>query len=334
MIARRDAGRRFWVWLSSVRTTSEIRLTLPAVATVSCAVLLVGWEYSSIELSIGLFTAISILYIPTNMASWFSSMVARDRLSLTVEGHKSKGSYPGSERIISTLRDRGIRERLRLASAILGARSLYALMRLNPGAVLAPSLMASGAFFGTVCILNSLKLEGSIPMRSNDFTLLSLHAPTLHDSILKSVFTDSMKAHLDPETSDLWDEWLDSLEFSVRTGQTPNSAVERTLQAIHWEQRGIIDQNRMISEVKSVFKISATDALFDPSKKFNVSSLSKLLAHTRAWEPGLFRLIDRLHDSVSGIQGEDLDSWRLDLDLPPRCSEGQGELFVMIHNHT
>ena len=75
-----------------------------------------------------------------------------------------------------------------------------------------------------------------------------------------------MKAHLDPETSDLWDEWLDSLEFSVRTGQTPNSAVERTLQAIHWEQRGIIDQNRMISEVKSVFKISATDALFDPRK--------------------------------------------------------------------
>ena len=57
----------------------------------------------------------------------------------------------------------------------------------KPGAVLAPSLMASGAFFGTVCILNSLKLEGSIPMRSNDFTLLSLHAPTLHDSILKSV---------------------------------------------------------------------------------------------------------------------------------------------------
>ena len=90
MIARRDAGRRFWVWLSSIRTTSEIRLTLPAMATVSCAVLLVGWEYSSIELSIGLFTAISILYIPTNMASWFSSMVARDRLSLTSPSSISK----------------------------------------------------------------------------------------------------------------------------------------------------------------------------------------------------------------------------------------------------
>ena len=48
----------------------------------------------------------------------------------------------------------------------------------------------------------------------------------------------------------------------------------------------------------------------------------------------VLQALDRLHDSVSGIQGEDLDSWRLDLDLPPRCSEGQGELFVMIHNHT
>ena len=334
MIARRDAGRRFWTWLSSIRTTSEIRLTLPAIATVSCAVLLVGWEYSSIEISIGLFTVISILYVPTNMASWFSSMVARDRLSLSVEGHKSKGSYPGSERIISTLRDRVIRERLRLASAILGGASLYVVLRLNPGTVLAPSLMASGAFFGTVCILNSLKLEGSMPMRSNDFTLLSLHAPTLHDSILKSVLTDSLKAHLDPETSDLWDEWMDSLEFSVRTGQTPRTAVEHVLQSIHWEQRGIIDRNRLVSEVKSVFKIAATDSLFDSSNKFNASSLRKLLAHTRAWEPGLFRLIDRLHDSVAGLQGEDFEKWRLDLDLPPRCSEGQGELFVMLHNHT
>ena len=261
-------------------------------------------------------------------------MVARDRLSLTVEGHKSKGSYPGSERIISTLRDRVIRERLRLISAILGAASLYVVLRLNPGTVLAPSLMASGAFFGTVCILNSLRLEGSMPMRSNDFTLLSLHAPTLHDSILKSVLTDSLKAHLDPETSDLWDEWMDSLEFSVRTGQTPRTAVEHVLQSIHWEQRGIIDRNRLISEVKTVFKIAATDSLFDSSNKFNASSLSKLLAHTRAWEPGLFRLLDRLHDSVAGPQGEDFEKWRLDLDLPPRCSEGQGELFVMLHNHT
>ena len=61
----------------------------------------------------------------------------QNRLSLTVEGHKSKGSYPGSERIISTLRDRGIRERLRLASAILGGITIRP-DETKPGAVLAP----------------------------------------------------------------------------------------------------------------------------------------------------------------------------------------------------
>ena len=26
--------------------------------------------------------------------------------------------------------------------------------------------------------------------------------------------------------------------------------------------------------------------------------------------------------------------WRMDLDIPPRCSQGQGDLFVMVHNHS
>ena len=79
-------------------------------------------------------------------------------------------------------------------------------------------------------------------MRTNEFTLLSLHAPTLHDSTLDSVLTDLLKAHLDPQTAGEWDEWLDSLGVSVRTGQTPVSAIEHVLQAIHLEHRRIIDQ--------------------------------------------------------------------------------------------
>jgi hypothetical protein len=171
-------------------------------------------------------------------------------------------------------------------------------------------------------------------MRTNEFTLLSLHAPTLHDSTLDSVLTDLLKAHLDPQTAGEWDEWLDSLEVSVRTGQTPVSAIEHVLQAIHLEHRRIIDQEGLRSEVRTVFKVAATDSLFDPESKFNISSLRTLLAHTRAWGPGMFRLIDRLQESLAGEVPSIQEPWRLDLDLPPRCSEGQGDLFVMLHNHT
>ncbi|MEC7743999.1 MAG: hypothetical protein VYB86_01670 [Candidatus Thermoplasmatota archaeon] len=334
-IARRDAGRRFWIWASMVWPTPGIRMLLSAVATISSAILLVGWRYSSIELSIFSFVALSVMYVPTNLAAWYSSMVARDRLSLRVEGHTSKGSYPGSERILNTLRDRVVRERIRILSAMLAAFSLNAIWSFNPGEVLAPSLLAAAVFCGVVCVLNSLILEGSMPMRTNEFTLLSLHAPTLHDSTLDSVLTDLLKAHLDPQTAGEWDEWLDSLEVTVRTGQTPVSAIEHTLQAIHLEHRGIIDQEGLRSEVRTVFKVAATDSLFNPESKFNISSLRTLLAHTRAWEPGMFRLIDRLQESLAGdAQSAAPEPWRLDLDLPPRCSEGQGDLFVMLHNHT
>ena len=333
-IARRDAGRRFWVWASMAWPTPGFRMMLSAVATISSAILLVGWRYSSIELSIFSFVALSVMYVPTNLAAWYSSMVARDRLSLRVEGHTSKGSYPGSERILNTLRDRVVRERIRLFSAMLAAFSLNAIWSFNPGEVLTPSLLAAAVFCGAVCVLNSLILEGSMPMRTNEFTLLSLHAPTLHDSTLDSVLTDLLKAHLDPQTAGEWDEWLDSLEVSVRTGQTPVSAIEHVLQAIHLEHRRIIDQEGLRSEVRTVFKVAATDSLFDPESKFNISSLRTLLAHTRAWGPGMFRLIDRLQESLAGEVPSIQEPWRLDLDLPPRCSEGQGDLFVMLHNHT
>ncbi|MBP50896.1 MAG: hypothetical protein QGI73_06120 [Candidatus Thalassarchaeaceae archaeon] len=334
VIARRDAARRFWIWASTVWPTPSIRMLLSAIATISSASLLVGWRYSSIELSIASFVLLSILYLPTNMASWYSSMVARDRLTLRVFGHASKGSYPGSERILNTLRDRVVRERIRLFSAMLAAFSLNAIWSFNPGEVLTPSLLAAAVFCGAVCVLNSLILEGSVPMRSNDFTLLSLHAPTLHDSTLDSVLTDLLKAHLDPQTAGEWDEWLDSLEVRVRTSQTPISAVEHVLQAIHLEHRGIIDREGLQSEVRSVFKVAATDSLFDSESKFNISSLRALLAHTRAWAPGMFRLIDRLQESLAAERTTTAEPWRLDLDLPPRCSEGQGDLFVMLHNHT
>ncbi len=59
------------------------------------------------------------------------------------------------------------------------------------------------------------------------------------------------------------------------------------------------------------------------------------MAHTRAWQPGLFRLIDRLEDAaLRGHSSLIENQWRLDLDIPPRCSQGQGDLFVMIHNHS
>ena len=170
-------------------------------------------------------------------------------------------------------------------------------------------------------------------MRSNKFPLLSLHAPTLHESILNRVLTDVLVAHLDPETAGNWDEWADSLSSQVRDGRTSESALEHLLTVLHLNARGLITIDETMSSVRGVYKISAIDKLTDTSSKINITSIQSLLAHTRAWQPGLFRLIDRLHDaSKNGELSLTRNNWRTDLDLPPRSSDGQSDLFVMVHN--
>ena len=84
-----------------------------------------------------------------------------------------------------------------------------------------------------------------------------------------------------------------------------------------------------------MFRVAAIDELSDEESKFCYRTLRRLMAHTRAWQPGLFRLIDRLEDAaLRGHSSLTENPWRLDLDIPPRCSQGQGDLFVMIHNHS
>ena len=262
-------------------------------------------------------------------------MSTRDRLQLKVGNNRSMEAYPGVERILNSLHERTLRERTRTLCAVLAAGALNSVDNFETGNVLASILFGLALFLGSISLLNTLQLERRIPMTDPDFPLLSLHAPTLHQSTLDRVLTDLVVAHLDPETAGAWDDWVSSLERKVRSNQTPESAIEHLLRVLHLNHLGLLDEEKLTSESKRVFKVAAIDELKDEESKFCYRTLRRLMAHTRAWQPGLFRLIDRLEDAaLRGHSSLTESPWRLDLDIPPRCSQGQGDLFVMIHNHS
>ncbi len=334
-VAARDAGRRLWTRLAVFGPSSSLRILLSTVAPLAAALLLTDWKYAYYEVAIAIFAALTLLLIPTNLAAIFSQMSARDRLKLRDGSKSTMDAYPGVERILNSLRERLLRERIRLFSSSIALLSIVTVWRLEAGSTLDNLLLASASVLGVLCLWNSFFLDDSTPMRSNSFPLLSLHAPTLHNSILDRPLSDLVVAHLDPETAAAWDEWMLTLTESVRENQTPESAIEHLLRALHLNDQGLLDDERLMTEAKQVFKIRATDQLIDPQNKFNLKSLRKLMAHTKAWEPGLFRLIDRLQDAaIRGGPSLNSESWRLDLDIPPRCSQGQADLFVMLHNNT
>ena len=200
-ISRIDSQRKFWTKVSTIRYMASIRFWFSIAAPASAGVILTNWEYSSIEVAIIFFSILSILLLPPHFSSLFAKMSARHRLQLRIEGFKSKEAYPGVERILNTLHERVLRERVRLFSAFLSVLSLFAVWEIETGYVLGQILVSFSVILGFISWLNTFYLEGSIPMRSNKFPLLSLHAPTLHESVLNRVLTDVLVAHLDPETA-------------------------------------------------------------------------------------------------------------------------------------
>jgi len=330
----RDAQRSLWTRVSIVRGMPELRVLLSVIGFVYSILMLSG-GYASDELGLGVFIALSLLFVPTLLASSFAQMSARDRLQLKIDGKRSMESYPGVERILNTLHERVLRERTRILCVVVSSLAINSVMDMESTDNLVSILHALVVFLSGIALLNTLQLMQRTPMTEDDFPLLSLHAPALHHSTIDWVLSDLLIAHLDPETAGSWDDWVNSLEDKVRVNQTPRSAIEHLLRVLHLNHLGLLDEDRLISESKRVFRVAAIDGLNDDKSMFNIKSLRRLMAHTRAWQPGLFRLIDRLQDAaMKGHSSLTESSWRLDLDLPPRCSQGQGDLFIMIHNHS
>jgi len=334
-VRTRDSQRRFWTRVAVINRMPNLRLLLAAAATPYTILLLAGWKYAFDEAGVAALVLLSVLCVPTLLASTFAQMSARDRLQLKAAGKRSMEAYPGVERILNTLHERVLRERTRLLCTLAAAFAINSVSNFDTGTILASLLYGLATFLCVIALLNTLKLEQSIPMVNDDFPLLSLHAPTLHQSTLDRVLSDLLVAHLDPETAGAWDDWVRGLEDKVRSSQTPDSAVEHLLRVLHLNYLGLLDDDRLLSEAKRVFLVAAMDGLTSDASKFSIETLRILMEHTRHWQPGLFRLIDRLQDSAMRGHASLIENrWRMDLDIPPRCTQGQGDLFVMVHNHS
>ena len=85
------------------------------------------------------------------------------------------------------------------------------------GTILASILFGLAVFLG-LSRYQHTSVGTSNSMIDSDFPLLSMHAPTLHQSTLKRALTDLVVAHLDPETAGAWDDWVLGLE--IRSDQT------------------------------------------------------------------------------------------------------------------
>ena len=353
---RTDRIRNIAVNFSSSLPLKLLRLLLGPLMIVSLITLMVFSEQID-SLQMGIFMILFPLF--SLLPSWFASEMqfitsendfgpnkGTDRMSLN--------SFPGAERIRSMIRENRLNERIR----ILTVSSVGILVMLqdyfeqgSPGNVL---ILMTSLILLSIGVAQTIRLERSIQMRSTEFKYLPFHAPTQHGSQMHTVLSDLIEAHMDPDSASQWSAWLDELKPSIRNKLPPALARERIVQAIYlsnmtgedgtnaWKLNNILtsivrrEMRDMIMEQQGsvqAFDDDETKTSGNNSLPFNTTTLARLLEHTEAWQPGLFRIIRRVrNDILSGNVSLTDSEWRMDHDLPLTCADGQGDLFLMVHN--
>ena len=354
---RTDRIRNLAVNFSSSLPLKLLRLLLGPSMIFSLIVLMVFSEQVD-TIKMGIFMLLFPLF--SLLPSWFASEMqyitsendfgpnkGTDRMSLN--------SFPGAERIRKMIEDTRDFERLR----ILTISSVGILVMLQDyfeeGSIGNVLILMTSLVLLSIGVALTISLERSIQMRSTEFKYLPFHVPTQHGSQMHTVLSDLIEAHMDPDSASQWSAWLDELKPSIRNKLPPALARERIVQAIYlsnmtgddgtnaWKLNNILtsivrremrdyimEQNQSNS---SEFEVEeSTDEETQPLP-FTATTLSRLLEHTEAWQPGLFRIIRRVrNDILSGNVSLTDSEWRMDYDLPLTCADGQGDLFLMVHN--
>ena len=351
-----DKLRNISVNFSSSLPIKLLRLLLGPIMIFCLIVLMVFSEQVETN-EIGIFMIIfpSIVLLP----SWY----AAEKQFATAEndfGDNNKNtdklslnSFPGAERILSMIRENRLNERIRLVT--FSSVGILVLLHNNfeEGSLGYVLILMISLILLSIGVAQTIRLERSIQMRSTEFKYLPFHAPTQHSSQMHTVLSDLIEAHMDPDSASQWSAWLDELKPSIRNKLPASLARERIVQAVYlsnmtgedgtnaWKLNNILtsivrremrDRIMQQESTSSEFEDNSSSSR-DKPLPFNITTLNRLLEHTEAWQPGLFRIIRRVrNDILSGNVSLTDSEWRMDHDLPLTCSDGQGDLFLMIHN--
>ena len=351
-----DKLRNISVNFSSSLPIKLLRLLLGPIM-IFCLIVLMVFSEQVESNEIGIFMIIFPLLVL--LPSWY----AAEKQFATAEndfGDNNKNtdklslnSFPGAERILSMIRENRLNERIRLVT--FSSVGFFVLLQNNfedgsPGNVL---IFMTSLILLSIGVAQTIRLERSIQMRSTEFKYLPFHAPTQHSSQMHTVLSDLIEAHMDPDSASQWSAWLDELKPSIRNKLPASLARERIVQAVYlsnmtgedgtnaWKLNNILtsivrremrDRIMQQESISSEFE-DISSSQNDKPLPFNITTLNRLLEHTEAWQPGLFRIIRRVrNDILSGNVSLTDSEWRMDHDLPLTCSDGQGDLFLMIHN--
>ena len=92
-----------------------------------------------------------------------------------------------------------------------------------------------------------------------------------------------------------WAEWETRFHDAILPGTDPIQARERLLFLLHLNAHSIIEDDVVLDSLRDFMSPDAIErTLLSKDQFFNWRILQRALEHARAWQPGAFRLFERL----------------------------------------
>ena len=281
-------------------------------------------------------------YVPPIAGSETTWSAVEAKISLREQGGFGDGkrhtlrAQPGMDRVLEGLRDG---RRQNNISAFLATTSLTLLclsMLITPRSVAWNLLLLVSMTTGIGLSIHSMLTTYYIRLQADEMPLLIHYAPTHHPTQLGSPLGQLLQSHLDPDSQIEWAEWEQRFQEAILPGNDPLQARERLLFLLHLNANDIIDDDTVLNSLRDFMSPEAIErSLLSTEEFFNWRTLQRTLEHARAWQPGAFRLFERLqNDFLSGAPEILLSPWRMDISLDSTCYDGSGSLFIALNNQT
>ncbi len=339
---REDKRRIFFGNIARTRILLSIRATTGILLATYClmGVLLPNKLFGNAAITLIIWTPIvSLATVPFLLAVESAIKTFDTRASLVESGALFGGrkhairSAPGMDRIKESLRD--IRKQ-NILSIILNGTALLLLsltVTTNQSSLRWNFLLLVSMTLGLSSFFHAAFTSELILQLGDEFPLLAYHTPTHHPSILSSLLGDLVKVHLDPDLTLEWMAWEDELAKMTKKGVRPRQARERLLYLLLLEARGAISFEDVFVNINEFLKGKFVEESLNSKGTFDLFNLQRLIEHAIAWQPGVFKLLDRLqNDLLSSADSVSLSDWRMDLTLEPTCIGGVGNLFIAVNN--
>ena len=281
-------------------------------------------------------------FVPPIAGSEATWSAVEAKISLREQGGFGDGkrhtlrAQPGMDRVLEGLRDG---RRQNNISAFLATTSLTLLclsMLITPRSVAWNLLLLTSMTAGIGLSIHSILTTYYIRLQADSMPLLIHYAPTHHPTQLGAPLGQLRQSHLDPDSLIEWSEWEQRFHQAILPGTDPTQARERLLFLLHLNASNIIDEATVFNSLRDFMSPNAIQrVLLSQEELFNWRTLQRALEHARAWQPGAFRLFERLqNDFLSGAPEILLSPWRMDISLDSTCYDGSGSLFIALNNQT